>query len=184
MVSIEVTRLLRQWRKGDQGAAEDLAPFIYPELRRLAAAHVRRENGVQIQATELVHEVYLRLREQNHPHWENRHHFYSVASRLMRQVLVDQARQMQAAKRGSGGITIALEHSGAFTDAHALDLLRLEEALNELERVDPRKARVIEQYHFCGLKPEEIAEICGVSTITVRRDLRIASAWLKRWFRH
>ncbi len=182
-MSIEVTRLLRLWRDGDQGAAEDLAPIIYPELRRLAAAHVRRENGVHLQPTELVHEVYLRLREQNHPNWQDRHHFYSVASRLMRQVLVDQARQMQAAKRGSGGVAIELEGSGAFTGAHALDLLRLEEGLGELERVDPRKARVIEQYHFGGLKPEEIAEIWGVSAITIRRDLRVASAWLKRWFR-
>jgi RNA polymerase sigma factor (TIGR02999 family) len=165
-------------------AAEDLAPFIYPELRRLAGVHVRKEGGVQIQPTELVHEVYLRLMEQNHPHWESRYHFYSVASRLMRQVLVDQARQLQAAKRGNGGVQVTLDQSSAFTDAHALDLLRLEEALSELERIDPRKARVIEQHHFGGLKPDEIAELWGASAVTIRRDLRIASAWLRRWFKH
>jgi RNA polymerase sigma factor (TIGR02999 family) len=119
--------------------------------------------------------------QQPHPLWESRGHFFSVASRLMRQVLVDHARQFQSSKRGSGQVEFQLDNDRAFSTVEALDLLRLDEAITELERMDVRKARIVEQHFFGGLTAGEIAELHKLSTITVRRDLRIAAAWLKSW---
>lgn len=162
-------------------AAQDLAPAIYPELKQLALSHLRREaRKHSFQPTELVHEVYLRLMKQPHPEWKSRKHFYFVASRLMRQILVDQARRLLAVKRGEGQIATSPDSKAART-GRFFDLLRLEEALLSLEVVDARKARFVELYYFSGLNSEEIAELQEISAITVRRDLRLACAWLRTW---
>jgi|SRR5215467_1058637 len=173
----EVTRLLAEWAQGNQEALSDLTPLVYKELRQLAASYLRRErHGHTLQPTALVHEAYLRLVEQNKPNWENRSHFYGIAARLMRQILVDHARRKDAGKRA--GEKVSLEVAASFRQDNRSNLLALDRSLNELEKVDPRKCKAIELRYFGGLSMDETAQALGVSPMTVRRDLRMAEAWL------
>lgn len=175
----DVTRLLAQWAQGDQKALTDLTPLVYRELRQLAAAYLRRErNGHTLQPTALVHEAYLRLVEQARPDWENRAHFFGVAARLMRQILVDHARRRNANKRA--GLNVPLEEAVTFRQDRSCDLLALDTGLNALEKFDPRKCKAVELRYFGGLSMDEIARALEVSPITVRRDLRMAEAWLHK----
>jgi len=175
----DVTRLLAQWANGNEQALDELTPLVYEELRRLAARYLRKERKSHtLQPTALVHEAYLRLVDQKSPDWQNRSHFFGVAARLMRQILVDHARQRQANKRA--GRKVSLEDAVSFQQERSRDLLALDTCLNALEKFDPRKCRAIELRYFGGLSMDEIAQTLHVSTVTVRRDLRMAEAWLNR----
>ena len=172
-----VTLLLADWAKGNEQALDDLTPLVYRELRKLAASYLRRERqGHTLQPTALVHEAYMRLVEQSNPTWQSRGHFYGVAARLMRQILVDHARRKHAAKRE--GQHISLEEAISFAKDRGPQLVALDAALNELEKFDPRKCKAIELRYFGGLSMEETARALEVSEVTIRRDLRIAEAWL------
>lgn len=173
----EVTLLLAKWAKGDEQALDALTPLVYKELRQLAASYLRKERlGHTLQPTALVHEAYLRLVDQTNPNWQNRSHFYGVAARLMRQILVDRARSKRAGKRA--GVQVPLEHAVSFEQDRSQDLIALDSSLNELEKIDPRKCKAVELRYFGGLSMEEIAQALEVSAVTVRRDLRMAEAWL------
>jgi RNA polymerase sigma-70 factor, ECF subfamily len=176
-VTHEVTRLLAEWGKGDERAAAELMPLVYQELRQLAAAYLRRERqGHTLQPTALVHEAYLRLVEQSNPHWQSRSHFYGVAARVMRQVLVDHARRKKAKKRV--GEPVPLEQAVSLQEDRSGALVALDAGLKDLERIDARKCKAIELRYFAGLRMDEIAQSMNVSVETVRRDLRMAEAWL------
>jgi RNA polymerase sigma-70 factor, ECF subfamily len=173
----EVTQLLAEWAKGNQRALDDLTPMVYRELRQLAASYLRKErDGHTLQPTALVHEAYVRLVDQSNPNWQSRSHFFGVAARLMRQILVDHARRKQAGKRG--GVKVPLDEAVSLQKEQSRELMSLDNGLNELEKIDPRKCKVVELRYFGGLSMEEIAQTLDVSTITVRRDLRMAEAWL------
>ena len=175
----DVTRLLAEWANGNQQALDELTPLVYQELRRLAASYLRKERKSHtLQPTALVHEAYLRLVDQKHPNWQNRSHFFGVAARLMRQILVDHARQRQADKRAVQ--RVSLEDAVGFHQERSRDLLALDASLNALEKFDPQKCRTIELRFFAGLSMEEIAHTLDVSAVTVRRNLRVAEAWLNR----
>jgi RNA polymerase sigma-70 factor (ECF subfamily) len=178
----DVTQLLVQWAKGDKQALDDLTPLVYRELRRLAASHLRKERKSHtLQPTALVHEAYLRLVDQKNPNWQNRSHFFGVASQLMRRILVDHARKKQADKRA--GQRVSLEEAISFQLERSHELLALDGALTSLEKLDARKCRAVELRYFGGLSMDEIAQTLDVSAVTVRRDLRIAEAWLNREMR-
>jgi RNA polymerase sigma factor (TIGR02999 family) len=175
----EVTRLLAEWAKGKTEALEELTPLVYRELRQLAASYLRRERrGHTLQPTALVHEAYLRLVDQKSPNWQSRSHFYGVAARLMRQILVDHARRKKANKRA--GIMVTLEQAISFERDCSQELIALDAGLTSLEKIDPRKCKAIELRYFGGLSMEEIAQSLQVSAVTVRRDVRLAEAWLHR----
>jgi len=179
----EVTALLRDWSGGDQRALERLLPLVYGELRKLAASYMRRERSDHtLQPTALVHEAYLRLVDQRAVDWRNRAHFFGIAARMMRRILVDHARRRQAAKRDGAAYRI----SGSADSDEAErdpDLLALDVALDGLEALDPRQARIIELRFFGGLTVEETAEVAGISTATVKREWQTARAWLARELR-
>ena len=178
----DVTRLLAEWAKGNQQALGDLTPLVYKELRQLAASYLRREQqGHTLQPTALVHEAYMRLVDQSNPDWENRSHFYGVAARLMRQILVDHARRKRATKRD--GHNVPLEETVSFDRERGADLVELDLGLTQLEKLDPRKCKAVELRYFGGLSMEEIAQALDVSAVTVRRDLRMAEAWLRNEMR-
>ena len=178
-VTHDVTRLLAEWAKGNQEALSDLTPLVYKELRRLAASHLRREHKSHtLQPTALVHEAYLRLVDQKNPNWQNRSHFFGVAARLMRQILVDHARRKQADKRAAR--TVSLDEALSFQHERSHDLVALDISLNALEKLDPRKCRAVELRYFGGFSMDEIAQTLDISAVTVRRDLRMAEAWLNR----
>lgn len=169
--------LLAEWAKGNKKALDELTPLVYRELRQLAAAYLRRERPSHSQQpTDLVHEAYLRLVDQSNPNWENRSHFYGVAARLMRQILVDHARRRNAGKRA--GPRVPLEEAVSLEQDRCEDLLALDIGLTALEKFDPRKCKAVELRYFGGLSLEEIAQTLEVSAMTVRRDLRMAEAWL------
>ena len=175
----EVTLLLAEWAKGNQKALDDLTRLVYRELRHLAASYLRKERqGHTLQPTALVHEAYVRLVDQTNPTWQNRSHFFGVAARLMRQILVDHARRKQAGKRA--GIKVPFDEAVSFRRGRSRDLVALDSALTELEKIDPRKCKAVELRYFGGLSMEEIAHTLEVSEITVRRDLRMAEAWLRQ----
>ncbi|MDP9121961.1 MAG: sigma-70 family RNA polymerase sigma factor [Acidobacteriota bacterium] len=175
----EVTQLLRLWQEGDEAAMERLLPLIYGELRRIARRYLRGERaGHTLEATALVHEVYLRLVGSADQQWHNRVHFYAVAARLMRRVLVDHARGRDAAKRGGGVIKVSLDEARDPAVEQETDVVALDDALKSLEIIDPRKSRIIDLRFFGGLTLEETAEVLGVSVPTVVKDTRIARAWL------
>lgn len=174
----QVTALLSAWRNGDEAAGEDLVALLYDELRRLARRALRDErSGHTLQATELVNEAYLRLVRADIP-WQDRGHFYSVASRAMRRILVDHARAKARHKRGGEYDRVTLDEELIGPADDPADLLALDQALNRLAAHDARKARAVELRYFGGLPHEDIAGVLGVSTITVHRDLRMARAWL------
>jgi len=175
----EVTLLLAEWAKGNQKALDDLTPLVYRELRQLAAGYLRKERqGHTLQPTALVHEAYVRLVDQTNPTWQSRSHFFGVAARLMRQILVDHARRKHAGKRA--GIEVPLDEAVSFREERSRDLVALDSSLTELEKIDPRKCKAVELRYFGGLSMDEIAQTLEVSEITVRRDLRMAEAWLRQ----
>jgi RNA polymerase sigma factor (TIGR02999 family) len=177
----DVTRLLLQWNRGDAAALERLIPLVAGELRRLAAHHLRRERaGHTLQPTALVNEAYLRLVDSRGMAWQDRAHFFGIASRLMRQILVEHARRRMSGKRGGGARQVTLEEWVAVEHPRAVDVLALEEALGRLAAIDARKAPVVELKFFGGLSVEETAEVPGVSAGTALRDWAMARAWLLR----
>lgn len=177
----QVTELLLAWSQGDEDAAERLIPLVYDELRTRAAAALRPERPDHtLTPTALVHEAYLRLVDQRLPQFENRKHFYGVAARVMRQVLVDHARSRKAAKRNDGRQALPLDENFPVTDERAADLMALDDALAALAGVDPEKAKLVELRYFTGLTIEDTAEMLGVSPATVKREWALARAWLHR----
>jgi len=174
-----VTQLLALWAKGDAGALRDLTPIVYKELRLIAASYLRKERrGHTLQPTALVNEAYLRLVDQKSPNWRDRAHFFGVAARLMRQILVDHARCRWAAKRAA--LTVPLNEAISFQRQRGPDLLALDLGLSALEKFDARKCKAVELRYFAGLSIDEIGEALDISTVTVRRDLRMAEAWLHK----
>jgi RNA polymerase sigma factor (TIGR02999 family) len=181
---LDVTELLIAWGQGDHSALEQLAPIVHHELHRIARGRMAGEReGHSLQATALVNEVYVRLIEGRSVSWQNRAHFLAVAARLMRRILVDFARARRYQKRGAGAIRVTLGDDLALADEPGRDLVALHEALETLARHDERKSRVIEMRFFGGLTVEETAEVLRVSPDTVKRDWKLAKAWLLRELR-
>jgi RNA polymerase sigma factor (TIGR02999 family) len=177
----EVTGLLLSWRQGDAAALDRLIPLVYDELRRVARGHLRREPpGHSLQATALVHEVYLRLVDVDRMTLKNRTHFFGVAARLMRQILVDHARRKRADKRGGGVTMVSLDEVSPVAQTPGVDVLALDEALDALSSFDVQQGRVVELRFFAGLNIDETAEALDVSTATVEREWVMAKAWLHR----
>ena len=175
----EVTGLLIRLTDGDDGALGELLPLVYAELRRLAAGYLRRERpGHTLQPTALVNEAYLRLVDQTQVRWQNRAHFLGVAAQMMRRILVDHARGQRAEKRGGEIQKLSLDENIDVSGERAADLVALDEALERLAELDPQKSRIVELRFFGGLSVEETAEVIGVSAPTVKRQWRMAKAWL------
>ena len=175
-----VEQIVDRLASGEGAAAEALMPVVYDELRRLARSYVRRERARSVQATEIVHEAYLRLAGDRPRRWRGRTHFLAIAAISMRRVLVERARARGAAKRGGDRVQVTLNDAVAAGPGAAVDLLALDEALASLAALDARQARVVELRFFGGLTVEETAEATGVSPATVKRDWTLARAWLKR----
>jgi RNA polymerase sigma factor, TIGR02999 family len=178
----DVTQLLKKAQSGDKESLDNLLPVIYDELRRVAASQLRRERDDHtLQATALVHETYLRLIEQKNVDWRNRAHFFSIASEMMRRILVNYAVQRNAQKRGDGATRISLDDANSFasTGESEVDLLALDDALTYLAEMDPEAARIVELRFFGGLTIAETAEVLGISESTVKREWKTAKAWLK-----
>src|ERR1700677_2316287 len=179
-LSGHVTELLQHWKQGDEKALADLLPLVYKELRRLAHYHLQSERSDHtLQSTALVHEAYLRLMGGQPLQVQNRAHFIAVASRLMRQVLVDYARERKAAKR-DGGCRIAVENLGTLAISGDDELIALDDALGELTRLDERQGKIVEMKFFGGLSAPEISQVMGLSRATVDRDWATARVWLHR----
>jgi len=177
----EITQLLLAWNQGDRRARDELMPFIYDELRRLARGYLRRERiNHTLQPTALVHEAFLRLIDQSKVNWQNRAHFFGIAARLMRQILINHAEARRAAKRGGEAERVSLNDVDHFAAGQEIDLIALNEALNNLERIDPQQGQIVELRYFSGLTIEEIAEALGVAPATVKREWSTARAWLRR----
>ncbi|MGQ0814153.1 MAG: sigma-70 family RNA polymerase sigma factor [Gemmatimonadota bacterium] len=179
----EITRLLSRWSQGDETALEQLVPLVYEQCRAIAARQLRQERAEHtLQPTALVHELYLRLVDQKHASWQNRAQFFAVAAQLMRRILVDYARARRTAKRGGSAVFISL--SGAADSAeeeqHVADVLAIDEVLSRLSRIDPEQVRIVELRYFAGLTVEETALIVQRSPRTVKREWRLAKAWLHR----
>jgi RNA polymerase sigma factor (TIGR02999 family) len=188
--SAEITTLLKAWRRGDQAALDRLTPLVYEHLRRLARQYVRKERpDGRMNATALVHEAYVRLVDARSVDWQDRAHFFAVSAKIMRRILVDAARARSSAKRG-GGMKQADQSTMMNLDAlpaagtdRAGEICRLDDALNSLAQLDPRRAQVVELRFFGGLSVEETAEALAVSPQTVMRDWKLARAWLGRELR-
>ena len=177
----DVTQLLAQIRGGDEQAAEQLVPLVYKELRKIAAAMMRRERPDHtLQPTAVVHEAFIRLMDGEQARFENRAHFFAIAARSMRRVLVDYARQRLADKRGGDARKVELEDDIALTPEQSADVLGLDEALGRLERLDARQAQIVEMHYFAGNPVAEIAEVCQISERTVKRELQTARLFLKQ----
>jgi RNA polymerase sigma factor (TIGR02999 family) len=175
-----ITQLLIRWRNGDQTALDELAPQVYGELRRLAKYYLRQERpDLTLQASDLVHEAYLRLVDEHEINWQNRAHFFGIAAVRMRQILVEHARSRQAAKRGGGEYRLSLSRANRLAEKRDVNLLALDEALQQLEMIDPQKARIVELRYFGGLTIEETAEALRISPATVKREWSMARAWLR-----
>ncbi|HYL84909.1 MAG TPA: ECF-type sigma factor [Candidatus Angelobacter sp.] len=177
----QVTELLRRWSQGDEGALDALVPIVYEDLRRLANYYLQQESHAQtLQSTALVHEVYLRMCRQQDPQWEGRAHFFAVAAKMIRRILVDHARRKFAGKRGGKMQPNQLEEALTLPVSSNIDLVALDESLQELDRLDSRKCRVVEMRFFAGLEAKDIATVLNTTEATVRRDWKIARAWLYR----
>ncbi len=175
----ETTQLLRAWADGDRGALEQLTPRVYDKLRRIAGHFMNNERpGRTIQTTALVHEAYLKLVDISNVDWQHRAHFFAVSAQIMRRILLDRARRRVTAKRGGAARRVNLDELPDIGSSRARELIALDDALNTLTEVDPRKARVIELRFFGGLSVEEAAEVLKVSADTVLRDWKLARAWL------
>ena len=174
-----VTQLLQQWSHGDDSALAELTPLVYEELRRLAHHYMKGERPDHtLQTTALVNEAYLRLADQTAPDWQSRAHFFAVAARAMRHILVSYARSNRAQKRGGGGARIELDESAILSPEQSKEIVDLHEALERLGALDSRKARVVELKYFGGLNYDEIAEVLKIARMTVRRDWEFARLWL------
>ena len=178
----DITQMLIDWSNGNREALDRLIPVVYAELRRQAARHLRRERpGHTLQTTALINEAYLRLVDQKNVRWQNRAHFFAVAARMMRRILVDHARSHRRAKRGGSAARLPLEEALAVAaEKSSVDLLALDEALERLAAVDARQGQVVELRYFGGLSIEETAEALGVSPATVKNDWNVSKAWLRR----
>lgn len=175
----DLTGLLLEWREGDKAALDRLTPLVYDELRRIAHRYVQRErDGHTLQTTALVNEVYLRLAGQQKIDWQNRAHFFAVTAQVMRHILIDYARRRRQAKHGGDARQVSLDDAAVMSQGRAAELIALDEALDELAKLDHRKSRVVELRYFGGLSLEETAEVLEISVMTVRRDWRAAKAWL------
>ncbi len=176
----EPSSLLKAWSCGDQSALDKLMPLVYDELHRLAHRYMARERAEHntLQTTALVNEAYLRLIDAYQVHWQDRAHFFAISAKLMRRILVDFARTRGYQKRGGNVVKVALDEALMLSPEPDADLVRLDDALNALTEIDPRKARVVELRYFGGLSVEETAEVLKVSTITVIRDWNMAKLWL------
>jgi RNA polymerase sigma-70 factor, ECF subfamily len=174
-----VTQLLQQWSHGDDSALVELTPLVYEELRRLAHHFMegQRPNHT-LQTTALVNEAYLRLADQTNPSWQNRAHFFAVAARAMRQIVVDYARSQRSQKRGGGALKVELDETAIVSPEQSKEIVDLHEAIERLGTLDSRKAQVVELKYFGGLNYEEIAEVLKISRVTVRRDWEFAKVWL------
>jgi RNA polymerase sigma factor (TIGR02999 family) len=174
-----VTELLEQWSHGDGDALAELTPLVYEGLRRVAHHQLSRQRpNHTLQTTALVNEAYLRLADQTNPRWQNRAHFFAVAARAMRQILVSYARTQQAQKRGGGAFKVDLDDAGLVSPERSKEIVELHEALEHLSALDSRKAQIVELKYFAGLNYEEIAEVLKISRATVRRDWEFAKVWL------
>jgi RNA polymerase sigma factor (TIGR02999 family) len=173
--------MLRNWSNGDRQAQDQLFRAVYNELHRQAAHHLRQEHpGLSLQTTDLIHEAYLRLIDQQHVEWQNRLHFFGIAAQVMRRILVDHARSRRAAKRGGSAIRLPLEEAIVILPGQDLDFVALDEALNRLAEIDPQQGQVVELRFFSGLTVDETAKVLDVSERTVKRDWNVAKAWLRR----
>ena len=176
----DLTQLLQRVQTGEPEALNALIPLVYSELKRLASAHLHRSGRVEpLQTTELVHEAFLRMADSRHPSYQNRSHFYGIASRLMRQILVDAARAKAAQKRDAG-VEVALADIPDLGAQPHRALIAMDDALNELAQTDPRKVQLIEMRYFGGMTAEESAEHLSMSVDVIRRELRLAKAWLRK----
>jgi RNA polymerase sigma factor (TIGR02999 family) len=175
----EVTQLLGELSKGNKEAGDRLIPLVYGELRRIAALRLRREYLLNsLQPTALVHEAYLRLIKIKQVDWQSRSHFFAVSATVMRRILVDHARSIQAHKRGDGRNTVSIDEALLPAPQRAPEILALDEALKALALLDERQSKIVEMRFFAGMSEEEIAEVLGVSVRTVKQDWRVAKAWL------
>jgi RNA polymerase sigma-70 factor, ECF subfamily len=175
----EVTQLLSDWSHGDEAALQRLTPLVYEELRRLAHHHMEGQRpGHTLQTTALLNEAYLRLADQSRPGFANRSHFFAVAAKAMRQILVDHAKALQRQKRGAGAGKVELDEAAVISPEQPRVVLDLNDALERLAILDSRKAHVVELKYFGGLNQDEIAEVLKISAVTVRRDWVFARAWL------
>jgi RNA polymerase sigma factor (TIGR02999 family) len=177
----DVTRMLVDWSGGDREAPARLMPLVYEELRGLARQYLQRERPDHtLQATGLVHEAYLRLVDQSTTTWQNRAHFFGVAAQIMRRILVDYARSHRTEKRGGGWDKLAFDEALAPSAERSIDLVALDDALKDLLALDPRQSQIVELRFFGGLTNEEIGEVLEISPRTVKREWRMAKAWLRR----
>ena len=177
-----ITQLLIDWSLGNRAALDELTPHVYEQLHALARTYLNRERSNQtLQPTALINEVYLRLIDPPQSiQWEGRSHFFGIAARLMRRVLVDYARSRRAVKRGGHALTLSLEETRVLSPNRVPDILEVDEALHQLSKIDERKAHVIELRYFGGMTREEIAQAAGLTLATVKRDLSLGEAWLQR----
>jgi RNA polymerase sigma-70 factor, ECF subfamily len=176
----QVTRLLKEWSDGDESALEQLMPLVHDQLHRLAHQHMRREGpGHVLQTSALINEAYLRLVDQPQIRWENRSHFFGIAARLMRSILVDDARKRNSAKRGGSLIQVPLDEAASLGQEQAANVTALDEALKTLETIDARQGQIVELRFFGGLSIEETANVLQVSPGTVMREWTFARAWLR-----
>ena len=177
----DLTQLLVEWRTGNRDALDQLMPLVYRELQTLASRYLSRERaGHTLQATALVNEAYLKLIDQRNVQWQNRAHFLGIAARLMRRILIDHARRRGRAKRGSAATHITLVEGLAASEPRDVDAIALDDALVALEKLDPQQAQMVELRFFGGLTVDETAEVLGISEGTVKREWRVAKAWLYR----
>ena len=177
----QVTQLLAAWSSGDRAALDELMPLVYEELRRLAHQYMNRERpGHTLQTSALINEAYVRLVNQKEIQWQDRAHFFGIAARLMRQVLVDYARKRNYAKRGGGAQQAALDEALIVSKERAAEVVALDDALGSLAEIDPRQSQIVEMRFFGGLTIEETAEVLAVSPGTVMREWTLAKAWLRR----
>lgn len=179
----DITQLLIAYGNGDQNALNRILPTIYDELHRLASIYMRSQpSNRTLNTTALVHEAYLKLIDQQEAHWQNRAHFFCVAAKAMRQILVDYARQKKAAKRGAGKPNIALDELAIMSENRCDEWIVVDDALQKLEAIDERQGRIVELRYFTGLTIEETAATLGISSATVKREWNLARAWLAREF--
>ena len=180
----DITQLLHEWKEGKPEALQLLIPLVYPDLKRIASGYLRREQpGHTLQATGLVHELYLKLCNQREANWEDRSHFYTFAAKVMRMLLTDHARHNLREKRGGQQERVPLSDQLPWVNLNGPEYIDLDTALDELEKIDPRKAQVIELCHLLGCTTNETAEILHISVATAERDLKFARGWLYRRLR-
>ena len=179
--SVDITAMLKAWSKGESTQPDEVFPLVYDELHRRAHSYLRRERlGHTLQTTALIHETYLKLREQHNFEWESRAHFFAICATLMRRILVDYAKTKHRAKRGGGAVHVPVEGLMlAASKTDGIDLLALDDALTRLAKLDPQQARIVELRFFSGFSIEDTAAVLGISPSSVKRDWRAAKAWLR-----